>query len=109
MRFGLLVVSLLLSSSALAQKQLAIVNLRVDLPDAERAQARATIENAVKKAGLELIPEMQVQYLQTTAPELFNCFVEDRCRIDLGQRLLAAYLLTGSIGKEGDAYVMQLD
>jgi hypothetical protein len=89
--------------------RLAIVNLRVELADAERAQVRATIEGAIKKAGLDLVPELHVQHMQNTAPELFNCFTEDRCRVDLGQRLLADYLLTGSIGKEDDAYVVQLD
>lgn len=103
-------VSALSASSARADGgMLAIVNLRVDLAESERPQVRATIEAAVKKAGLELVPELEVQHMQTLTPEPFNCFIEDRCRVEVGKRLQADYLLTGTIGKEDDAYVVQLD
>jgi hypothetical protein len=112
MRFVPLLCPMLVVASTVAHAdagRLAIVNLRIDLPESERAQARATVEAAVKKAGLELVPELQVQHMQSAAPDLFNCFLEDRCRVDLGARLLADYILTGSIDKEDDAYVAQLD
>jgi len=110
-RFGFVLVCLfVMAPSAHADGgMLAIVNLRVDLPEAERAQVRALVESAVKKAGLDVVPDLEVQHMQTLTPEPFNCFIEDRCRVEVGRRLQADYLLTGTIGKEDDAYVVQLD
>src|SRR5262245_17697285 len=107
MRVSVVLCLVLFSWVARAAESLAIVNLPIALADTERAQVQATIEGAVRRASFELLPDLQVKYLRTSAPELFNCFVEDRCRADLSHRLSADYLLTGRIDKEGDAYVMQ--
>ena len=104
-----LVVSLACIRSARAEGPLAIVNLKfTEGSDEERATLRAAIERAARDAGVQLVPQTQIDQAAHTSKDLFDCFVEDRCRADLGLTLRAGTILTGLISKEDGAWTATL-
>jgi hypothetical protein len=94
---------------ARAEGRVGLVNLRfVDVPDQERREWRDAIQKGVEARGLQVISDANVRYVEGTSRELFDCFVEDRCRTEVGRRLQADLLLTGQISKEKDEWQANL-
>lgn len=95
---------------ARGEGRLAIVNLKfMDAPDGDRAILRAAVERAAREAGLQLVPQTQVQQVESASRPLFDCFVEDRCRAELGRQLEASFLFSGLLSREDGAWVAAVE
>lgn len=88
----------------------AVVDLKFgpEISAADRAVVRAALDHALERAGLALVSQTEIQHSERSAPELFGCLLEDRCRYDLGRRLRASLLLSGSISREDSAWEIAL-
>jgi len=118
MRLGLALLTFALfgASSAVAgtapttTAAVAVVDLKFgqEIAPADRAVIRAALDHALERAGLTLISQTEIQYSERSSPELFACLLEDRCRYDLGRRLKANLLLSGSVSREDSAWEIAL-
>jgi hypothetical protein len=118
MRIGLALLMLILVGGALGRTaaaggpapMVAVVDLKFgpEIAPADRAAVRAALDHAVERAGLALVSQTAIQHSERAAPELFGCLLEDRCRYDLGRRLGANLLLSGSISREDSAWEIAL-
>jgi hypothetical protein len=105
----LTLLSTLLPATARAEGRVAVVNLRfIDVPDLERKAWSEHIRQALEGRGLEVVSASSIKYVQDTSTELFDCFAEDRCRTEIGRRLQADLLLTGTIAREKDEWQANL-
>jgi hypothetical protein len=88
----------------------AVVDLKFgpEISASDRAVVRAALDHALERAGLSLVSQTEVQHAERAAPELFACLLEDRCRYELGRRLRAGLLLSGSISREDNAWEIAL-
>lgn len=105
--FGLLLLS---SIRAWAAPSVAVVDLKFapEVSPADRASLRAALDQALEHAGLSLVSETEIQYTERSAKELFACILKDRCRTEIGRRLNASLLLSGSVSHEDNAWEIAL-
>jgi len=107
------VLGLLLLSTApvLASPQVAaVVDLKfgADVPATARSTLRAAVDEALERAGLGLVSRTEIDYAQRSAKDLFDCILKPQCRVEIGRRLNASLLLSGSISYEDGAWEASL-
>jgi hypothetical protein len=84
----------------------AVVDLKFgsEITAGERASLRASLDEALLHAGLGIVSETEIQYVERSSKELFACLLQDRCRAEVGHRLNAALLLSGTISRDESAW-----
>jgi len=106
-RLAVLVLVLAAARPAGAER-LALVHLVVsDGTDAERVAVRATVEQALRKGGAEVVEPSEL-VLSAELATRQGCVQDDRCRAELGAQLAADVLVMGRIAKEDEAWVARL-
>jgi hypothetical protein len=93
-----------------APQSVAVVDVKFgpEVSGAERSTLRAALEQALERAGYALVSETEVQLVERSAKDLFACFHKDRCRVEIGRRLNAARLVSGSFSREDGAWEVAL-